>query len=133
MAELRQIPLTEVEKNNCNTGSWIIIHNKVYDVTKFLEEHPGGEEVLLEQSGGDGSESFEDVGHSTDARDMMEQYLIGELRKEDISKLSPTTAKGNGENYSYMEKGSWSSWLVPAIISLGVAFVYRYYTSSTKN
>lgn len=31
-------------------------------------QHPGGEEVLLDQAGKDGSESFEDVGHSSDAR-----------------------------------------------------------------
>ncbi|CAG8771799.1 12415_t:CDS:2, partial [Acaulospora morrowiae] len=28
---------------------YISIHGKVYDVTKFKEEHPGGEEVLMEE------------------------------------------------------------------------------------
>ncbi len=42
-------------------------------------QHPGGEEVLLEQAGADATESFEDVGHSTDAREMLEQYYVGEL------------------------------------------------------
>ena len=44
-------------------------------------QHPGGEEVLFDQSGLDGTESFEDVGHSTDARELMEQYLIGTLQE----------------------------------------------------
>lgn len=44
-----------------------------------LLQHPGGEEVLLEQAGKDGSEAFEDVGHSSDARDLMVKYKIGEL------------------------------------------------------
>lgn len=34
---------------------------------------------MLEQAGADATESFEDVGHSTDAREMLEQYLVGEL------------------------------------------------------
>lgn len=34
---------------------------------------------MLEQAGGDATESFEDVGHSTDAREMLQQYLIGEV------------------------------------------------------
>lgn len=34
---------------------------------------------MLEQAGGDATESFEDVGHSTDAREMLQQYQIGEV------------------------------------------------------
>lgn len=30
--------LAEIEKQNSFKSTWIIIHNKVYDVTKFLEE-----------------------------------------------------------------------------------------------
>ena len=30
-------------------------------------------------SGGDATESFEDVGHSTDARELMNEYLVGEV------------------------------------------------------
>ena len=35
--------------------------------------------MLLEQGGNFATESFEDVGHSTDARELMKEYLIGEL------------------------------------------------------
>lgn len=42
-------------------------------------QHPGGEEVLLEQAGKEATEAFEDVGHSTDARELMKKYKIGEL------------------------------------------------------
>lgn len=42
-------------------------------------QHPGGEEVLLEQVGKDTTEQFEDVGHSSDAREMMTKYKIGDL------------------------------------------------------
>lgn len=35
--------------------------------------------MLREQAGGDATESFEDVGHSTDAREMADGMLIGEL------------------------------------------------------
>ncbi|KAK8500414.1 hypothetical protein V6N13_028109 [Hibiscus sabdariffa] len=51
----------------------------VYDVTQFLEDHPGGDEVLLAASGKDGTRDFEDVGHSDDARNMMKKYYIGEV------------------------------------------------------
>jgi len=41
----------EVKKHNTKSDIWFSIGGKVYDVTKFLDEHPGGEEVLLEQAG----------------------------------------------------------------------------------
>lgn len=54
----------------------------------LLFQHPGGEEVLLEQAGRDATESFEDVGHSTDAREMLKQYYIGEIHPVRTSPLS---------------------------------------------
>uniref|UniRef100_A0A8I3WZU2 Cytochrome b5 n=1 Tax=Callithrix jacchus TaxID=9483 RepID=A0A8I3WZU2_CALJA len=71
--------LEEIQKHNHSKSTWLILHHKVYDLTKFLEEHPGGEEVLREQAGGDATENFEDVGHSTDARELSKTYIIGEL------------------------------------------------------
>ncbi len=41
----------DVSKHNKRDDCWMIIHGKVYDVTKFLPEHPGGEEVMLESQG----------------------------------------------------------------------------------
>lgn len=35
--------------------------------------------MLLEQAGKDCTEAFEDVGHSTDAKDLMQQFLVGEI------------------------------------------------------
>ncbi|XP_077982191.1 cytochrome b5-like isoform X2 [Glandiceps talaboti] len=106
MSKLRQISLEEVEKNYNNQSLWLIIHNKIYDLTKFIEEHPGGEEVLLEQGGHNATESFEDVGHSSDAREMMKEYLIGEIRKEDLDKIKPVDVKGSGEDVAYMKKSN---------------------------
>uniref|UniRef100_A0A8C7XVU8 Cytochrome b5 n=1 Tax=Oryzias sinensis TaxID=183150 RepID=A0A8C7XVU8_9TELE len=80
--------LSEIEAQNSFKSTWIIIHHKVYDVTKFLDEHPGGEEVLREQAGGDATESFEDVGHSTDAREMASSMVIGELHPDDRHKIA---------------------------------------------
>lgn len=45
----------------------------------FIWQHPGGEEILIDNAATDATEAFEDVGHSTDAREMLAQYLIGDL------------------------------------------------------
>ncbi|VDP15440.1 unnamed protein product [Soboliphyme baturini] len=69
----------EVSKHNAKSSTWLTLDNKVYDVTAFLEEHPGGIEVLLENAGRDATIEFEDIGHSSDAREIREHYLIGAI------------------------------------------------------
>uniref|UniRef100_A0A8C1S593 Cytochrome b5 n=1 Tax=Cyprinus carpio TaxID=7962 RepID=A0A8C1S593_CYPCA len=123
--DVKYYRLSEVEERNSFKSTWIVINNKVYDVTKFLEEHPGGEEVLREQAGGDATESFEDVGHSTDAREMASSMVIGELHPDDRDKLAkpadPTTVQ---ESTSW-----WSNWLIPAVAAVIVTMMYRIYTA----
>ncbi|XP_058133876.1 cytochrome b5 [Dasypus novemcinctus] len=118
--------LEEIQKHNHSKSTWIILHYKVYDLTKFLEEHPGGEEVLREQAGGDATENFEDVGHSTDARELSKTYIIGELHPDDRSKIvqpSDTLLTTVESRTSW-----WTNWLIPAISALFVALIYRLYT-----
>jgi hypothetical protein len=45
-------------------------------------QHPGGDEVLLEEAGRDTTEAFEDVGHSDEARAMLPKMLLGEFKGE---------------------------------------------------
>jgi cytochrome b involved in lipid metabolism len=52
---------------------------QVYDVTKFLEHHPGGDDVLISATGKDATNDFEDVGHSVDAHNLMKDFEIGEV------------------------------------------------------
>ncbi|XP_043099238.1 cytochrome b5 type B isoform X3 [Puntigrus tetrazona] len=92
-------------------------------------KHPGGEEVLLEQAGADATESFEDVGHSTDAREMLQQYYIGELHMDDRKKASKkevyiTTSK---------DTRSWTTWLIPTLAAVLVGVMYRYYVLEHKS
>ncbi|KAM0128491.1 hypothetical protein ACHAO1_008955 [Botrytis cinerea] len=79
MSELKQYPLSEVQKHNKKSDLWLVIHHNVYDVTNYLEDHPGGADSLLEVGGKNSTVAFEDVGHSADARETMESFLIGRL------------------------------------------------------
>jgi len=134
MSELKTYRLTEVAEHNSKKSAFLLIHDKVYDVTKFLEEHPGGEEVLLEESGKDATEAFEDVGHSTDARDLMKQYLVGELAEEDkakTKKVQERTWGTNGPSDEGAEGGNWRSWILPVGFALGATVLYRYYLAAS--
>ncbi|GFR69870.1 cytochrome b5 [Elysia marginata] len=70
--------------DHCTMDScWIVINNRVYDVTRFLRMHPGGEDIILEYGGHDATTAFIDKGHSVDAFDMLSEYCIGEVTEED--------------------------------------------------
>ncbi|KAK2854036.1 hypothetical protein Q5P01_006697 [Channa striata] len=120
----------EIRVHNLSNDTWIVIHDKVYDITRFLEEHPGGEEVLLEQAGADATESFEDVGHSTDAREMLQQYYIGELHMNDRNngKVKEVEDTNSGKTSQ-----TWTTWLIPVVVAAVVGILYRYYMVEHKS
>ncbi|XP_018425920.1 PREDICTED: cytochrome b5 isoform X1 [Nanorana parkeri] len=125
--EVTYYTLEDVQKRNSAKELWLVIHGRVYDITSFVEEHPGGEEVLFEQAGGDATESFEDVGHSIDARDMLKQYYIGDLHPDDHSKKDVLTSTSSSSS------SSWSNWLIPTVAVLILGFMYRFYTADGRS
>lgn len=58
---------------------FITIDGKIYNVAPFLEDHPGGQDILLEQQGQDASESFYDVGHSEEAKKLMREFYVRDI------------------------------------------------------
>ncbi|PKS11458.1 hypothetical protein jhhlp_003222 [Lomentospora prolificans] len=76
------ITYQDVAGHNTKDSLYMVIHDKVYDVTKFVDEHPGGEEVLLDVGGQDATEAFEDVGHSDEAREMLDSLLVGTINRQ---------------------------------------------------
>lgn len=41
----------EVAQHDSRKSCWIVINSKVYDITSFIAQHPGGAAVLLKQAG----------------------------------------------------------------------------------
>ncbi|KAJ4726725.1 cytochrome b5-like [Melia azedarach] len=120
----------EVSKHNQTKDCWLIISGKVYDVTSFMDDHPGGDEVLISATGKDATNDFEDVGHSDAAREMLEQYYIGEI---DPSTVPQKRAYVPPQQPAYNHDKTPEflikilQLLVPLLI-LGLAFAVRHYT-----
>ncbi|TPX07100.1 uncharacterized protein E0L32_010995 [Thyridium curvatum] len=70
---------SEIATHTRADDAWIIIHGKVYDVTSFLDEHPGGRDVLIESAGKDATADYDFAGHSDDATGMLRRFEIGAL------------------------------------------------------
>ncbi|KAH0819724.1 hypothetical protein GEV33_003067 [Tenebrio molitor] len=77
--EERVINLDEVSWHDNPNDCWIIIYDRVYNITDFLDEHPGGGDILLEYAGRDASVAFRGSGHSQQALRALDRFLVGEL------------------------------------------------------
>lgn len=75
--------LSDLKGKNTRDCAWMAINNHVYDVTQFLDDHPGGRDVLLANAGGNATTAFTNNGHSTGAKRMMQKYCVGELDVKD--------------------------------------------------
>jgi len=71
----------EVAKHNNPQDCWIIVGKKVYNVTEFLQLHPGGESRIIPFCGKDATEAFRTQGgegsHSEQAQKQLENYYLG--------------------------------------------------------
>lgn len=79
--------IEEVGRHSTDRSNWLVVHGRVYDVTTFISKHPGGPDILLELAGRDVSSLFEELGHSTQARELMQKYCIGTVAKPDTQNL----------------------------------------------
>ncbi|KAL1532076.1 Cytochrome b5 isoform E [Salvia divinorum] len=121
----------EVMTHNKTKDCWLVISGKVYDVTPFMDEHPGGDEVLLAATGKDATNDFEDVGHSDSAREMMDKYCIGEIDLASVPLKRTYPPPSQRTAYNANKSSDFGikilQFLVPLVI-LGLAFAVRHYT-----
>ncbi|CAK7324248.1 unnamed protein product [Dovyalis caffra] len=131
MAPSKVYLFDEIAKHNKTKDCWLVISGKVYDVTSFMDDHPGGDEVLLSSTGKDATNDFEDVGHSDSAREMMEKYVIGEVDVTTVPSKRMYVAPGLGGSNPNDDKPEFLikilQLLVPLLI-LGLALAVRSYT-----
>ncbi|KAI9112289.1 hypothetical protein K1719_016812 [Acacia pycnantha] len=131
--ERKVFTLAEVSRHNNAKDCWLVINGKVYNVTKFLEDHPGGDDVLISATGKDATDDFEDVGHSTSAQSMMEEFYVGDIDSSTLpSKVKYTSPKQAQRNQDKSPDFfiKMLQFLVP-LLFLGVAVGIRFYTKST--
>ncbi|KAJ7228189.1 cytochrome b5-like heme/steroid binding domain-containing protein [Mycena pura] len=130
MSDKKIVTLDELRANNTKDSLYVLLHEKVYDVTKFLDEHPGGDEVILAEASQDATEAFEDVGHSDEARELLPGMLVGEFEKNSALKTTTGAAalQGNRVSNAVVEQGSNVFYWAPLALLAGW-FAYRFYST----
>uniref|UniRef100_A0A7S2MKF3 Cytochrome b5 heme-binding domain-containing protein n=1 Tax=Octactis speculum TaxID=3111310 RepID=A0A7S2MKF3_9STRA len=85
---IKQLPNRCAASHNSRNDCWVVVHGRAYDVTSYLEAHPGGESIVLEYAGKDATRVFDCAMHSPSALKIMENYMVidsnewcGEMRR----------------------------------------------------
>jgi len=81
------VSMDEVRKHSTTNDCWIVFHGKVYDITSFLSEHPGGVSIIAEHAGMDATAIFDSIHPKTMLRMLPKHAYIGEI---DVSTVKPS-------------------------------------------
>lgn len=74
------ISQSEVAKHNSSASCYTIISAKVYDLTNWINKHPGGKEAILSLCGKDGTVAFQNQhADNQKQQDILITYFIGNL------------------------------------------------------
>lgn len=106
------LSIQEVAKHNLVSSCWLIVNNKVYDVTSSINQHPGGAREILSNCGKESTEAFDTKGrpsgkpHSATANSFLDQLYIGDLNQTVNVNSGSTTS--NSANQNNQTQQSWS-------------------------
>ncbi|EXJ61387.1 cytochrome-b5 reductase [Cladophialophora psammophila CBS 110553] len=127
----QELTYAEVSKHNTKKDLYVVIHDKIYNASTFIDEHPGGEEVLLDVGGQDATEAFEDVGHSDEAREILDGLKVGTLKRvpgDPAPKVGATDKIAAGPGGRNGEGGTGMGVAMYAVLLIGAALAYFGYT-----
>ncbi len=82
LKRIRILTTEDVAQHASAASCWVTRDDKVYDVTTFLADHPGGDDLILNYAGKDLGAIMKDPAehaHSDSAYDMLEEFVIGRL------------------------------------------------------
>ncbi|TKA52375.1 putative cytochrome b5 [Friedmanniomyces simplex] len=137
MSETKELTYSDVSEHTSKKDLYLVVHDKVYNCSSFVDEHPGGEEVLLDVGGQDATEAFEDVGHSDEAREILNGLLIGNLKRQagDPSPSTSAPSSTPGRPQSATDSAGLGIGIYALILVGGALafFAYQYLASNSQN
>jgi len=95
-----KLSISEVKKHNSRDDCWSIVSGKVYNLTSFVQQHPGGIELISSICGIDGSAAFSNQhGSSAKPNNVLTGLLLGSLGAEITKQKSTTIIDPPKSNY----------------------------------
>merc|ERR1712207_89988 len=100
------LTMDEVAKHTTKEDCWVVLHNKVLNVTSFLSQHPGGELAILTFAGKDATAEFDMIHPPDVVGKYAPDAIIGEVGAAKPKKAKKGGKKGGGGGGAKGDKGS---------------------------
>ncbi|KAL2139491.1 hypothetical protein VTI28DRAFT_5103 [Corynascus sepedonium] len=116
------ITLAQLGEHKDVKSLWVAVHGKVYDLTSFASDHPGGIDVLKDTAGTDTTESFEYAGHTVSAIATMAKFQVGRLEGSELEELKTPPKVGLIPSPAQKQTEAMTgAWVRPTTLLLALA------------
>lgn len=88
---LIEVTQEELQKHNTREDCWTCIRGMVYNVTPYMDYHPGGEEELMKAAGIDGTDLFDQVHRWVNYESMLKECLVGRMATKVTTAIKAVT------------------------------------------
>uniref|UniRef100_A0A8C2F9P2 Cytochrome b5 reductase 4 n=1 Tax=Cyprinus carpio TaxID=7962 RepID=A0A8C2F9P2_CYPCA len=95
---LIEVTEEELKKHNTRNDCWTCIRGMVYNVSAYMDFHPGGEEELMRAAGIDSTELFDQVHRWVNYESMLKECLVGRMAVKPSPALQGSVS--SFDNYS---------------------------------
>ncbi|XP_014468819.1 PREDICTED: cytochrome b5 reductase 4 isoform X3 [Dinoponera quadriceps] len=116
----RVVTLSELANHNKQTDAWIAIRGIVFNVTRYMDFHPGGVDELMRGVGKDATKLFENVHAWVNYQSILQKCVVGKLSRgsSSASSAAPVTEKSaaGANNCSSVTLGFSKSFAVPKVV-----------------
>ena len=74
--------LKEISQHNKPSDCWLIVHNKVYNVTSMIKKHPGSKNAIIKKCGTDATIDY-NFHSSNTKKNIWNKYHIGYVKNNE--------------------------------------------------
>eukprot|EP00163_Fabomonas_tropica_P034729 TRINITY_DN9770_c0_g1_i1.p1 TRINITY_DN9770_c0_g1~~TRINITY_DN9770_c0_g1_i1.p1 ORF type:complete len:508 (-),score=90.30 TRINITY_DN9770_c0_g1_i1:417-1940(-) len=105
-SRIREHAWADVMAHNARGGVWLCIDGMIFDVERWLDEHPGGNKIIPKQALGVDATVFFELYHSSRESFLyLKQFYIGEVREADRDKIPlPKEHKAHPDFYQQLRE-----------------------------
>lgn len=98
------LSISEIKTHNSKSDCWSIVNGNVYNLSSYVQKHPGGAAVIANICGKDGTNAFSNQ-HNTQSKpnNVLSGFLLGPLNATISAEvgqkvIQPPAVSGNGES-----------------------------------